>query len=77
VNSAGRRRSLYPLRTISECRIDAGLPHIGRFEHVRGRPANQGSIGFSYLTIAGRTFGNRPFDAMLTQRKEATAARFA
>ena len=68
---------LYPLRTISECRIDAGLPHIGRFEHVRGRPANQGSIGFSYLTIAGRTFGNRPFDAMLTQRKEATAARAA
>jgi hypothetical protein len=49
----------------------------GGLNTVRGRPANQGSIGFSYLTIAGRTFGNRPFDAMLTQRKEATAARFA
>ena len=28
---------LYPRRTIPEWRIDAGLPEIGRFEHVRVR----------------------------------------
>ena len=42
VNSAGRRRSLYPLRTISECRIDAGLPHIGRFEHSERQAGEPG-----------------------------------
>src|SRR6266851_4125737 len=34
--------TLDPRRTISERRIDAGLPQIGRFEHVRVRRENQG-----------------------------------
>jgi hypothetical protein len=38
-----------------------GLPRVGRFEQVRVRRENQGSIGISFLTlIAGSTFGNRP-----------------
>jgi hypothetical protein len=49
------------LRTISERRIDAGLPQIGRFEHVRVRRENQ--VQHRHLLsdlIAGSTFGNRP-----------------
>ncbi|MGC1885675.1 MAG: hypothetical protein WA709_06195 [Stellaceae bacterium] len=41
---------LYPRRTISERRIDAGLPQIGRFEHVRVRRENQGQHRHSFLT---------------------------
>jgi hypothetical protein len=57
---------LDPRRTISERPIDAGLPQIGRFEHVRVRRKNQGREHqgqhrhlLSDL-IAGSTFGNRP-----------------
>jgi hypothetical protein len=48
-------------RTISERRIDAGLPQIGRFEHVRVRRENQGQHRHLLSDlIAGSTFGNRP-----------------
>jgi len=40
---------LYPRRTISERCIDAGLPQMGRFEHVRVRRENE-RLGFSFLT---------------------------
>jgi hypothetical protein len=52
---------LYPRRTIPERPIDAGLPQIGRFEHVRVRRENQGQHRhlLSHL-IPGNTFGNRP-----------------
>ena len=52
---------LDPRRTISERRIDAGLPQIGRFEHVRVGREHQGQHRhlLSHL-IAGGTFGNRP-----------------
>ncbi len=52
---------LYPRRTVSECRIDAGLPQIGRFEHVRVRRENQGQHRHLLSDlIASRTFGSRP-----------------
>ena len=42
---------LYPRRPIAERRIDAGLPQIGRFEHVQvGQEEVRGSTGFSFLT---------------------------
>ena len=52
---------LDPRRPIAERRIDAGLPQIGRFEHVRVGRENQGQHRhlLSHL-IAGSTFGNRP-----------------
>ena len=52
---------LDPRRTIAERPIDAGLPQIGRFEHVRVGRENQGQHRhlLSRL-IAGNTFGNRP-----------------
>ena len=54
--------ALDPWRTIAERRIDASLLQIGRFEHVRARREDQGSIGIFFLSllIAGSTFGNRP-----------------
>jgi len=53
--------ALDPRRTISECRIDAGLPQIGRFEHVRVRRENEGQHRHLLSDlIAGSTFGNRP-----------------
>ena len=58
----GALDALDPWRTIAERRIDASLPQIGRFDHVRARREDQGSIGifFPSLLIAGSTFGNRP-----------------
>ena len=52
---------LHPRRTIPERRIDAGLPQIGRFEHVGVGREDQGQHRhlLSHL-IAGSTFGNRP-----------------
>ena len=52
---------LDPRRTIAERPIDAGLPQIGRFEHVRVGRENQRQHRhlLSHL-IAGSTFGNRP-----------------
>jgi hypothetical protein len=41
--------ALGPRRTISERRIDAGLPQIGRFEHVRVGRENQGESASSLL----------------------------
>src|SRR5262249_26773706 len=72
--SAGRRRSLYPLRPISGCRVDAGLHRAVR---PRERQASEPAAALASLTVRspGRSFGNRPFDAMLTERKEAPAAR--
>jgi hypothetical protein len=44
-----------------ERRIDAGLPQIGRFEHVRVRQKNRGQHRHLLSDlIAGSTFGNRP-----------------
>ena len=41
--------------------IDAGLPQIGRFEHVRVRRENQVQHRHPLSDlIAGSTFGNRP-----------------
>jgi hypothetical protein len=37
INLIGAVDPLYPRRTIPEWRIDAGLPEIRRFEHVRVR----------------------------------------
>src|SRR6267378_2842158 len=55
------RDTLDPRRTISERRIDAGLPQIGRFEHVRVRRENQRQHRHLLSDlIAGSTFGNRP-----------------
>jgi hypothetical protein len=52
---------LDPRRTISEWRIDAGLPQIGRFEHVRVRRENEGQHQHLLSDlIASSTFGNRP-----------------
>ena len=53
---------LDPRRTIAERLIDAGLPQIGRFEHVRVGRENQGQHRhlLSLTLIAGSTFGNRP-----------------
>jgi hypothetical protein len=53
--------ALDPRRTTSERRIDAGLPQIGRFEHVRVRRENEGQHRHRLSDlIAGNTFGNRP-----------------
>jgi hypothetical protein len=54
-------RGCWRRRTIPERRIDAGLPQIGRFEHVRVGGENQGQHWhlLSHL-IARSTFGNRP-----------------
>jgi hypothetical protein len=53
--------ALYPRRTISEHRIDAGLPQIGRFEHMRVGRENQGQHRrFLSHQTAKRSFGNRP-----------------
>jgi hypothetical protein len=53
--------ALDPRRTISERRIDAGLPQIGRFEHVRVRRENEGQHRHLLSDlITSSTFGNRP-----------------
>jgi hypothetical protein len=53
--------ALYPRRTISERPIDAGLPQIRRFEHVRVRREDQGQHRHLLSDmIASSTFGNRP-----------------
>jgi hypothetical protein len=41
---------LDPRRTIPERRIDAGLPQIGWFEHVRVRRENEGQHRHPFLT---------------------------
>ena len=41
---------LYPRRTISEGRIDAALPQIGRFEHVKVEECIGSRIGISILS---------------------------
>ena len=52
---------LYPRRTIAERPIDAGLPQIGRFEHVRvGRENQRQHRHLLSDLIASSTFGNRP-----------------
>ena len=52
---------LDPRRPISERPIDAGLPQIGRFEHVRVRRENQRQHAqLLPHPIAGNTFGNWP-----------------
>ena len=52
---------LDPRRPIPECPIDAGLPQIGRFEHVRIGREHQGQHRHLLShPIAGRTLGNRP-----------------
>ena len=57
---------LDPRRTIAERTIDAGLPQIGRFEHVRVGRENQRQHRhrLSHL-IRGSTFGNRPIAVKL------------
>jgi hypothetical protein len=52
---------LHPRGTIAERRIDAGLPQIGRFEHVRIRRENQRQHRRPlFHPVARSTFGNRP-----------------
>ena len=52
---------LDPRRTISKRRFDAGLPQIGRFEHVRVRRENQGQHRHLLSDlIASSTFDNQP-----------------
>jgi hypothetical protein len=46
--------ALDPRRPIAERPIDAGLPQIGRFEDVRVRRENQGSIGISFSPDHGQ-----------------------
>jgi len=58
---------LDPRRPIAERRIDARLPQIGWFEHVRVGRENQGQHRhlLTHL-IAGNTFGNRPVAVKLS-----------
>ena len=58
---------LYPRRTIPERRIDAGLPEIGRFEHVRVRRENHRRHRHLLSDlIASGTFGNQPIAVKLS-----------
>jgi hypothetical protein len=60
--------ALDPRRPIAERPIDAGLPQIGRFEHVRVGRENQGQHRnvLCHLT-AGSTFGNRPLAVKVSE----------
>jgi hypothetical protein len=52
---------LDPRRPIAKRRIDAGLPQIGRFEHVRVGGENEGQHRHLLSDLsASSTFGNRP-----------------
>jgi hypothetical protein len=58
---------LQPRRTIPERRIDAGLPQIGRFEHVRvGRQNERQHRHLLSHWIAAGSLGNRPTTVKLT-----------
>ncbi len=60
---------LDPRRTIAERPIDAGLPQIGRFEHVRvGRENQRQHRHLLSQLIAGYSFGNRPIAVKLSAR---------